>query len=95
MLKSIPQNNTLNIYETNPEEAINRINDFIESHSCKTVSIDISFMNIIDACHVSTICSTNHYIKYPDGKIKWKISSELIKEFNSRLELGNADYELY
>lgn len=95
MLKSLPQNKTLNIIETNPDEAISYINNFIENHSCKTMSIDISFMNIIDACHVSTICSTKHYVKYPDGKIKWKISSELIKEFNSRLELGNADYELY
>ena len=58
------------------------------------MSVDISFMNILDACHVSTICSAKHYVKYPDGKIKWKISSERVKEFNSRLELGNADYEI-
>jgi len=51
-------------------------------------------MNILDACYVSTICSAKHYIKYPEGKIKWKISSELVKEFNSRLELGNTDYEV-
>ncbi len=95
MLKLLPQNNALNIYETNPEKAINCINEFIENHSCETMSVDISFMNIIDACHVSTICSAKHYVKYPDGKIKWKISSELVKEFNSKLELGNADYELY
>ena len=95
MLKSLPQNKILNITSTTPNEAVNYISDYIENHSCKTMSIDISFMNIIDACYVSTICSSKHYIKYPDGKIKWKISSELIKEFNSKLELGNADYELY
>ena len=95
MIQTLPQNKTLNITNSNPEEAVNYINEFIENHSCETMSIDISFMNIIDACHVSTICSAKHYVKYPDGKIKWKISSELIKEFNSRLELGNADYELY
>ena len=57
------------------------------------MSIDISFMNILDSCHVSTLCSAKHYIKYPDGKINWKVSSELVKEFNSSLNLGNAGYE--
>ena len=56
------------------------------------MTVDISFMNVLDACYVSTLCSTKHYIKYPQGKINWKISSELIREFNKDLELGNTDY---
>ena len=95
MLKLLPQTETLKIDSVNPNDAVYFINKYIESHSCENMSVDISFMNILDACHVSTLCSTKHYIKYPSGKIKWKISSELVKEFNSRLELGNADYELY
>ena len=94
MLKLLPLNETLKIESVNPNDAVCFINKYIESHSCENMSIDISFMNILDACHVSTVCSAKHYVKYPDGKIKWKISSELVKEFNSRLELGNADYEL-
>ncbi len=95
MLKLLPQTETLKIDSVNPNDAVYFINKYIENHSCENMSVDISFMNILDACHVSTLCSTKHYIKYPSGKIKWKISSELVKEFSSRLELGNADYELY
>ena len=95
MIKLLPQEETLKLDNSMPNDAVDLINKFIDSHSCENMSVDISFMNILDACHVSTICSTKHYIKYPSGKIKWKISSELVKEFNSRLELGNADYELY
>ena len=95
MIKLLPQHETLDIGSVTPNDAIDFINKFIATHSCEHMSVDISFMNILDACHVSTICSTNHYIKYPEGRINWKISSELVKEFNSRLELGNADYELH
>ena len=95
MIQLLPQDSTLNINYVKPEDTINYISEFIDNNSCKSMSVDISFMNILDACYVSTICSAKHYIKYPDGKIKWKISSELVKEFNSKLELGNADYEIF
>ena len=49
-------------------------------------------MNIIDACYVSTMCSTKHYIKYPDGKINWLVSSELVKDFSKDMSLGNSEY---
>ncbi len=94
MIQLLPQDKTLKIVSNQPNETITSINDFIDNHFCENMSIDISSMNILDACYVSTVCSANHYVKYPDGKIKWKISSELVKEFNSRLELGNADYEV-
>jgi len=94
MIQLLPQDRTLKIDSVKPDVAVNYINEFIDNHSCENMSVDISFMNILDACHVSTVCSTKHYIKYPSGKIKWKISSKLVEEFNSRLELGNTDYEL-
>ena len=58
------------------------------------MSVDISFMNVLDACYVSTMCSTKHFIKYPEGKINWIISSELVRDFNKHLELGNSDYTI-
>ena len=58
------------------------------------MSVDISLMNILDACHVTTLCSTQHYIKYPDGRITWKVSSESVREFSQDLELGNSEYIL-
>lgn len=92
MLQLLPQSNMLTPKTTNPNETVAFINSYIEKYHCENMSIDISFMNVIDACYVSTMCSTNHYIKYPNGKINWKISSELVKVLNKSLELGNSEY---
>ena len=95
MLNKSPQlEKTLIPYSTDPMESINYINSYIESNSCENMSIDISFMNIIDACYVSTICATKHFTKYPNGKINCKVSSEEVREFNKDLELGNIIYSL-
>lgn len=77
---------------TNPNQAIECINSYIEKTRCEEFSVDISFMNIIDACYVSTMCSTKHYIKYPSGKINWLVSSEKVKEFSKDMSLGNCEY---
>ena len=94
MLQLLPQTESLTQFSANPAETVEYINSYIEKHSCKKMSVDISFLNVLDACYVSTLCSTKHYIKYPDGKINWKISSELVKEFNKDLALGNISYEI-
>ena len=92
MLQLLPQNDTLTPNITNPNEAVEFINSYIEKYHCEFMSVDLSYMNILDACFVSTMCSTKHFIKYPEGKINWRISSGLIRDFNKDLELGNADY---
>lgn len=92
MLKLLPQGNTLMPNSANPREVVEFINSYIDKYHCEYMSVDISAMNILDACHVSTTCSTRHYIKYPEGKINWKISSELVKNLCKDLELGNASY---
>ncbi len=92
MLQLLPQNDTLTPNITNPNEAVEFINSYIEKYHCEFMSVDLSYMNILDACFVSTMCSTKHFIKYPEGKISWRISSGLIRDFNKDLELGNADY---
>lgn len=92
MLQLLPQNETLKPNSANPESAVEYINSYINKFPCENMSVDISFMNVLDACYVSTLCSAAHYIKYPQGKINWKISSELIREFNRDLELGNSEY---
>ncbi len=76
----------------NPDLAIEYINSYIEHVSCEHFSVDISFMNIIDACYVSTMCSTKHYIKYPSGNINWHVSSKIISEISKDLSLGNSNY---
>ena len=92
MLKSLPQTDIIIPNTKNPAKAVEYINSYIDKAKCENMSVDISYMNVLDACYVSTMCSTNHYIKYPEGKINWIISSELIKDFNKNLELGNMSY---
>ena len=94
MLQLLPKSSTITPNTVNAKEAVNFINSYIEKYHCEKMSVDISFMNILDACYVSTMCSAKHYLKYPSGKINWKISSELITELNKPLELGNNSYTL-
>lgn len=94
MLQLLPQSDTLIPQTTNPREAVTFINNYIEKYHCKMMNVDISFMNMLDACYVSTLCSTKHYIKYPDGKINWKISSKIVKELSNDLKLGNTEFTL-
>ncbi len=92
MQQLLPQNDFLipNSYE--PEKAVEFINSFITDSECPNLSVDLSFMNMIDACYVSTMCSTSHYVKYPEGKINWLISSELTKSLMTDLGLGNSEF---
>lgn len=93
MLQKSPQlQETLIPNSANPAVVIEQINSYIDSHYCENMSIDISFMNVLDACYVTTICATKHFTKYPNGKINWKISSEQVRVFNKDLELGNNQY---
>lgn len=94
MIQLLPRKNALLPNSADPTQTVDYINSYIDEHPCEKINIDISFMNILDACYVSTLCSAKHYIKYPHGKINWKVSSELVKEFNKDLELGNAIYDV-
>ncbi len=95
MLNKLPQlQDTLIPICVSPTEAVNYISSYIDSYPCENMSVDISFMNVLDACYVSTLCATKHFMKYPNGRINWKISSEKIEEFNKDLELGNSHYIL-
>ena len=95
MLNKLPQlQETLTPNSANPAEAVDYINSYIDSFSCENMSVDISFMNVLDACYVSTLCATKHFTKYPNGKINWKVSSETVRDFNKDLDLGNNCYVL-
>lgn len=92
MLNSLPQNSILLPNSVNLNDVIEYINEYIQANHCENLSVDISFMNPIDAGFVSTICSTKHYIKYPEGKINWFTSSEFTNDFIRSLNLGNAEF---
>lgn len=92
MLQLLPSSDILTPNTTNPQEAVDFICNYIDRYHCENMDVDISFMNILDACFVTTMCSTKHFIKYPQGKINWKVSSDLINDFTGRLSLGNDKY---
>ena len=94
ILQLLPQNNVLKLNTITANDTIDFINSYIENFHCDNICIDISFLNVLDACFVSTICATKHYIKYPNGKINWKTSSNLVKELNENLQLGNCEYSV-
>ena len=94
MQQLLPQINYIVPDKRGVKSTIEYLDSYIAKNDCKDMNVDISFMNVIDACYVSTICSAKHYTRYPDGKICWKISSELVKELNKDLSLGNEEYVL-
>lgn len=95
MLNKLPQYiDTIVPNMSTPSDTVSYISDQIERSSSKYMTVDISNMNVLDACFVSTLCSTKHFSKYPNGKITWKVSSESVKEFNKDLDLGNCNYIL-
>ena len=97
MLKQpqLPQTDILIPNTKNPEQAVEYINSYIDKAKCEEFTVDISFMNIIDACYVSTMCSTKHYIKYPEGRINWQVSSSKVEEFTKNMSLGNSKFIFY
>lgn len=88
----LPNGDVLIPNTTNPSLAVEYINSYIDKTKCEEFSVDISFLNIMDACYVSTMCSTKHYIKYPEGKINWLVSSDKVKEYSKDMLLGNSEY---
>jgi hypothetical protein len=92
MIQLLPQEEVLTPNSTVPSEAIDIINSYVKNYHCENLTVDISAMNVIDACHVTMLCGANHLIKYPNGKIFWIVSSELVKSLGKHFELGNAEY---
>ena len=93
MLQILPQSKgVLELKELSTTDIIDDINSYIERCSCEYLNLDISFLNVIDACYVSTLCAAKHYVKYPKGNINWRVSSESVKEFTKDLNLGNSSF---
>ena len=90
--QNLPQNDILVPNTNNPQRAVEYINSYINRASCEELNVDISFMNIIDACYVSAMCSASHYVKYEKGKINWLVSDLSVKNFTKDLGLGNSEY---
>lgn len=94
MIQLLPKSDLLTPNTTSAKETVDYISSYIDKYHCESMDVDISYMNILDACYVATICGTKHFIKYPNGKINWIVSSELVRDFNRDLEIGNHSYSL-
>lgn len=90
----LPQCEVLIPNTHSPNRAVEYINSYISDVKCENLTVDISFMNAVDSAYVSTMCSTNHYIKYPEGKITWIVSSKMAVDMSKFLQLGNSNYYL-
>lgn len=73
---------------------IEKLKSYILQNNCKTMSIDISSLNFIDAAKVCILCSTFHFAKYIDGKIHWFVKDEIIKDQIKPMGLGNVEIEI-
>lgn len=81
-------------YKASIFEAVNEAKDYITRNECKNLSIDASGLNMIDALKVCVLASTFHFAKYCDGKIKWFVRDNNIKEQIELLRLDNTEVEV-
>lgn len=88
------QDSKIVLDNTTPQKNIDMINEHINLCNCENMTVDISRLNIIDACRISTVCSTTHYMKYPEGKINWIVNSTKVKEYTSPMSLGNSIFHV-
>lgn len=83
---------TIIIDNNNPQKNIDMINEHIKLCNCENMTVDIRKLNLMDACKISALCSTTHYMKYPEGKINWIVNSKKVKDYTDSMNLGNSFY---
>ncbi len=82
----------LELDSTKSNEIVEIINEYINESQDEDLTIDISRMNILDACRISVLGSTEHYIKNPNANINWVVSSESVEKMVSAMGLGNSSF---
>lgn len=93
MLKILSQNNSaMMLNDSEPNKIVEAVKDYIEESGDKNITVDISQMSLLDACKISVLCSTEQYIKNPEGTINWVVSSESVEKMVSSMGLGNSSF---
>ena len=93
MLQIISSNDSKIILKPqSPQKNIDMIKEHINICSCQNMTIDITNLNVIDACMVSTLGSAEYYMKYPEGKINWIVNSETVADYTESMTLGNSEF---
>ena len=95
MLKLLSQNpSTIKLKDSEPNKILNSLKEYISRPESEFMTVDIAEMNIIDACRISVLVSTEHYINHPPGKINWIVSSNSVEKYVSPMNLGNSSFLL-
>lgn len=93
MLKQLGENHsTLVLDDSESNKFVETLSEYIKSAESEYLTVDISRMNIIDACKISVLGSTEHYLKHPQGKINWVVSSSCVENMVSSMGLGNSSF---
>ncbi|MBQ6516721.1 hypothetical protein IJI31_06030 [bacterium] len=74
------------------DKIINAVNSQIEKRNTNNVTVDISFLNVLDACKVSMLCATENYRKNPERKISWIVNSKDVEIFTNSMNVGNSEF---
>ena len=93
MLKILDKNTPILMLESSePYKIVETVNEYISNSGSKEITIDISHINLLDACKISVLCSTETYLKYPQHKINWIVGSESVKLMTASMGLGNSSF---
>ena len=93
MLKILCQNHsTLVLKHSDPNKIVESVKEYIKTTECNEITIDISGINLIDACKITVLCSTEHYLKNTNSKINWIVASDSIEKMISSMGLGNSSF---
>ena len=95
MLQIISSQDSKIILESqSPQKNIDMITKHIKSGKCQNMTIDITNLNVLDACMVSTLCSAQYYLEYPQGKISWITNSPMVEDYTKSMSLGNTEFSV-
>jgi len=74
------------------DKIIQAVNNQIETRKSDTITVDISFLNVLDACKVSMLCSTENYKKNPERKINWIVNNKDVELYTKAMCMGNSEF---
>jgi len=94
MFQNLSLPNKVEIETLSTDQVIKAINSQIKKRKSDNLTVDISFLSVLDACRVSMICSTQHYIQHPEGKINWIINNSDVENYTKSLNIGNSEFVL-
>lgn len=74
------------------EVKIDSVEKHIKYTDCNYMTLDISKLNPLEASKIAVLCSTNHYLKYPQGIVDCIVKTTKMQEIIKPLTLGNMKF---